>query len=259
MSQGPQGRTYLESRCGPHPTRSETGHDTQMDGYPVAPRQISRKRGCVGESRRSSRHDTVRPLGTLRWVPPSDRPMNRFLPGLLVVAMCACTPGSAPSAAEDLTPSKALTRSKPQTVASTIQAQPMSASTGRARTVLDGKLKAVQLRIRPAQVVQGEAPRTVLVNVGEGQLGYSFGFKLERKGEEQWRWVNRRQAFPLPLFYLAPGRRSDPEKVEVFVDMPKPITLRPGLYRVTKSLDLAPGKPRPPRMDVSATFRVTRR
>ena len=198
-------------------------------------------------------------MGTLRRVFPSDGPMSRLLSGFFVAALCACTPGSAPSAAADATPFRALTGQKPQTVALTIQAQPVSVSTGRARTVLDGKLKAVQLRIRPAEVVHEQAPKAILVNEGEGQLGYGPGFKLERKGDQRWRWVNKRQAFPLPLFYLAPDQRSDPETIVVFIDEPEPVTLRPGLYRVTKSVDLAPGRPRPPRMNVSATFRVTHR
>jgi hypothetical protein len=132
-------------------------------------------------------------------------------------------------------------------------------STGRARTVLDGELKAVRLRIRPAEVIRGRSPKALLVNEGEGQLGYGFGFKLERKGEQRWGWVNRHQAFPLPLFHLAPNHRSDPEPIAVYLDEPETVTLRPGLYRVTKSVDLAPGRPRPPRMDVRTTFRVTHR
>jgi hypothetical protein len=185
--------------------------------------------------------------------------MSRLLPGLVVVALCACTLGGGPPPAAGPTSSRALIGSKPPTVASTAQASTVQGSTARARTFLDGKLKVVQLRIRPAEVVQGQAPKAVLVNTGDGQLGYSFGFKLERRGEKRWRWVNRRQGFPRPLFYLAPDRRSDPEPIEVFFDKPEPVNLRPGLYRVTKSVDLAPGTPRPPRMDVRASFRVTHR
>ena len=134
--------------------------------------------------------------------------MNRLpLALLLVIASCACTPGSAPSVAAGPTPSEVPRKAEPQRVASTTRAATVRVSTGRARTSLGGRLKAVQLRIEPAQVVQGQAPKTVLVNEGEGQLGYGFGFKLERRDEERWRWVNRHQAFPLPLFYLAPDRR----------------------------------------------------
>jgi hypothetical protein len=117
---------------------------------------------------------------------------------------------------------------------------------------------AVQLQIAPCRVVVGDAPKAVLVNVGDGELGHTFGFKLERRTDEGWRWINKRQAFALPLFYLAPNARSDPESLAVYFDKPKPIELRPGLYRVTKGVDLAPGKPRPPTMSVGATFRVVR-
>jgi hypothetical protein len=115
---------------------------------------------------------------------------------------------------------------------------------------------SVRLLISPARVVPGRWPQAVLLNTGEAQLGYSFGFKLERKTREEWAWINKRQAFPLPLFYLPPGRRSDPEPLAVYFGEPEPIHLRPGLYRVTKSVDLAPGRPRPPTMSVSATFRT---
>lgn len=125
-------------------------------------------------------------------------------------------------------------------------------------TWFEGKRIAIRLRITPCRVVVGDAPQAVLVNIGDGELGYGFVFKLERRRDEGWRWVNKRQAFPLPLFYLAPDARSDPESLAVYFNKPKPIELRPGLYRVTKSVDLTPGKPRPPTMDIRAAFRVVR-
>lgn len=117
---------------------------------------------------------------------------------------------------------------------------------------------AIRLRIAPCRVVVGGAPKAVLINIGDGELGYGLGFKLERRTSEGWHWVNKRQAFRLPLFYLAPGERSDPESLAVYFNKPEPIELRPGLYRVTNGVDLAPGRPRPPTMEVKATFRVVR-
>jgi hypothetical protein len=133
-----------------------------------------------------------------------------------------------------------------------------SGCTGQARTSFEGKRMAIRLRITPCRVVVGDAPKVVLVNVGDGELGYTFGFKLERRTEQGWRWVNKRQGFLLPLFYLAAGKRSDPESLDVYFNEPKPVELWPGLYRVTKGVDLAPGTPRPPTMDVTATFQVIR-
>ena len=103
----------------------------------------------------------------------------------------------------------------------------------------------------------GRFPEAVLVNVGDGELGHGPGFQLELRTKQGWRWVNRRQGFSLPLFYLRPGERSNPESLAVYFDEPDPVPLRPGLYRVTKSVDLTPGRPRPPTIAVSTTFRVS--
>ena len=134
--------------------------------------------------------------------------------------------------------------------------EPRARCRGETSTSFNGDEKRVRLRIVPCTIVSGRAPKAVLVNIGEGELGHSFGFKLERRTAEGWRWINRRQGFPLPLIYLRPDERSDPESLAVYFDEPRPIVLRPGLYRVAKSVDLAPGTPRPPTMSVTATFRV---
>jgi hypothetical protein len=128
--------------------------------------------------------------------------------------------------------------------------------TGQTATSFEGKRVATRLRITPCRVVVGDAPKAVLVNIGDGELGYGFGFKLDRRTDQGWRWINKRQGFPLPLFFLAPDARSDPESLAVYINQPKPIELRAGLYRVTKSVDLTPGKPRPPTMEIRAAFRV---
>jgi hypothetical protein len=50
--------------------------------------------------------------------------------------------------------------------------------------------------------------------------------------------------------------RSDPQAIEVNFESPTPVPLDPGVYRVTKAIDLTPGEARPPSMAVSARFRV---
>lgn len=95
-----------------------------------------------------------------------------------------------------------------------------------------------------------------LANVGDKVVGYGPGFKLERRTEGEWVWVNRRQGFNLPLFYVEPGRRGRPEPIAVYFQSPVPVRLRPGLYRVSKTVQLTPGRPRPPTMEVAATFHV---
>jgi hypothetical protein len=127
---------------------------------------------------------------------------------------------------------------------------------GRAGKALNGRLLRVRLEVEPCRVKVGHAPRLFLTNIGKPPLGYSFGFKLERWTGEEWRWINRQQAFPLPLIYLRAGERSDAEPIEVYFDKPRALRLEPGRYRVTKGVDLTPGKPRPPTMSVSARFRV---
>ena len=103
-----------------------------------------------------------------------------------------------------------------------------------------------------------KAPVAVLVNSSDRELGYGPGFKLERKTAAGWRWVNRKQAFNLPLFFLRPHGRGKPEPIAVYIGKPRPRSLAPGLYRVTKGVNLDPngGTAPPPTLDVSATFRV---
>jgi hypothetical protein len=128
--------------------------------------------------------------------------------------------------------------------------------TGTAAKSLDGERRKVRIELAPCRVSPGEAPTLRLENTGTTTIGYGPGFKLEKETDAGWRWVNKRQAFTLPLVYLKPGDRSDPEEVAVYLGKPEPIPLDPGVYRITKSVDLTPGKPRPPRMSVSTQFRV---
>jgi hypothetical protein len=87
--------------------------------------------------------------------------------------------------------------------------------------------------------------------------GLRPGFKLERKlKNRRWRWVNRRQAFTQPLFYLEPGEKGESEPLVVYFGTPEARELKPGLYRATKSLQLTSGEPRPPTMDIRVNFRM---
>lgn len=116
------------------------------------------------------------------------------------------------------------------------------------------------MEVAPCPVPLGATPRTRLVNVGRTVIGYGPGFKLERKVNDRWRWINRRQAFPLPLFYLEPGEKGGPEPLAVnHLESPDPLELEPGIYRATKALQLTPGQPRPPTMSIRVNFRVLSR
>ena len=128
---------------------------------------------------------------------------------------------------------------------------------GMSKAPVGNETKKVRLEIRPCPSKTTSAPKLFLINIGGGRLGYGPGFKLERKTDDGWRWVNRRQAFELPLIYLPPGATSKPEPIEVYLGRPQPVELKPGTYRVTKTLQLTPGKARPPTMAVRATFRLS--
>jgi hypothetical protein len=166
-----------------------------------------------------------------------------------VVFAAACTPGGASGALQAKS-------SSPPSPEAGVRIGPETRCTGSASKSIDGELRRVRLVITPCRVGPREAPELVLVNSGEATVGYSFPFKLEKKTPNGWRSVNRRQAFPLPLFYLEPAERSDPEPIAVYFKNPTPIRLAAGLYRVKKAIDLTPGKPRPPTMEVSTRFRV---
>jgi hypothetical protein len=127
---------------------------------------------------------------------------------------------------------------------------------GEATASINGRPKRVRIEITPCKVAPGEAPVAILRNIGSGRLGYGPGFRLEKKTDHGWRWINKRQAFPLPLFYLHSGEQSDPEPIAVYFAKLQAVELEPGLYRVAKGVQLAPGQPRPPAMTVHATFRV---
>jgi hypothetical protein len=131
-----------------------------------------------------------------------------------------------------------------------------SVCAGVASKTIDGQPRRVRLEVSPCRVGRGETARMVLVNTGTTTLGYGPSFTLERRIASKWRRINRRQGFPLPLLYLEPGRRSEPEPIAVYLSRPDPIELAPGLYRVTKGVDLKPGRPRPPTMAVGVRFRV---
>jgi hypothetical protein len=123
-------------------------------------------------------------------------------------------------------------------------------------TSVDGAA-AVELRLEPSVVQSGEAPKATLTNTGKLELVYGVPFKLELKTEDGWRWVNRKQAFILPLIPLRRGETSDPQPIAVYRDEPTRVDLEPGLYRVTKTAGLADSYPAGPTLRVQAEFRVS--
>lgn len=178
---------------------------------------------------------------------------------LCVLAVAACTSADGSGASRKANQSERTARAVAKPAPRIKQTSPVVASVGEASAFYEGKRMRVRLIVTPYLVGRGDAPKAVLVNAGDAVLGYGFAFQLERKTKEGWRWINARQGFPLALLYLAPRERSEPQSLAVYFDEPAPVHLRAGRYRVTKGVDLAPGRPRPPTMTVTAHFQVKRR
>jgi hypothetical protein len=124
-----------------------------------------------------------------------------------------------------------------------------------------------ELHVYPTVVKPGEAPRAILVNTGDRALVSGYGYTLERRTSEGWRWINRHHGVILVLLFLEPGESTRPEPIGIYRPAPRRqrcdgsgcvclrVPLRPGLYRVTKGFGLA----RKPDVDwrlARATFRV---
>ena len=113
---------------------------------------------------------------------------------------------------------------------------------------------AVELRVYPGAVDAADAPDLVLLNDGRATVTYGLPFALDRWTGARWRWINRHQAWPLPLLFLEPGQRSLLQTVGVY-GAARRVVLPHGLYRVRKAVDLADGRS----IVLGAAFRVFRR
>ena len=165
---------------------------------------------------------------------------------LAMIGLIACTSGGSP---ETPTAGEETPALRPENA-------PEDICSGRAESSVDGTRKAVRMEISPCHATADQAASLVLTNTGKGRLGYAPGFKLERKTVDGWRWVNRKQGFNLPLFYLGAGKHSDPESLAVYIHDPEPIELDPGLYRVTKGVISTPEWSNLRMMTVRATFHI---
>src|SRR5687768_5656519 len=132
------------------------------------------------------------------------------------------------------------------------------AAFGEASTRIDGKEAKARLEIRPGRVGEGHLPSMTLMNVGETEFSYGLPFRLEIRTSDGWHWVNRHQAFNLPLLHLGPGERADSEKIGMYVDTPDPLPFAPGTYRVTRTVDIDAFDETAPSLRVAARFEVMR-
>ena len=127
----------------------------------------------------------------------------------------------------------------------------------------------LELRIFPGAVGVDEVPQAALVNTGEVTLEFGHPFQLERKTSTGWRWINRRQAWTLPLLFLEPGESARAQQIGVWrmssaasrcAPGRRPccvrVLLRPGFYRVKKGAKVVSADDRGRTLLVRATFRV---
>jgi hypothetical protein len=177
--------------------------------------------------------------------------MNRIVVFALAVflGLVACTAGS-----QEETRETATTERSPN--GSLMPADRENRCSSKATASVNGEPRRVRIDVAPCRVRLGETPRTRLINIGRTEVGYGPGFKLERKVNGRWRWINRRQAFTLPLVNLEPGEKGESEPLAVYLGSAEPLELKPGLYRATKSLQLTPGERRPPTMEIQVSFRI---
>lgn len=93
----------------------------------------------------------------------------------------------------------------------------------------------------------GEAVQLTVENTTRTRLEYGLVFRLERRVDGEWRWINRDAAFALILKVVEPGKR---EREDIRLDD----DLRPGRYRIVKSF-MAPATGR--ELEASIEFIVS--
>lgn len=129
-------------------------------------------------------------------------------------------------------------------------------SSAMASTEVGQRTAEVELRLDRPLVFGGERPKATLVNPGHVRLVHGVRFTLERRQEGGWRVVNCGQAFIMPLLELRAGEVSAPQPIGFYGPPGPRRELKPGLYRVTKSVWPARTYPGRPMLRVSAIFRV---
>lgn len=131
-------------------------------------------------------------------------------------------------------------------------------ASGMASMRVNGKRAAVRLAIRPGRVVEGERPVMTVENRGEIELAHGTTFRLLVRTPTGWHWVNKHQAFRLPLLFLGPGEETDSEDIGMYVDTPQALPFAPGIYRVSKTFDTDPFTDDAPSLTVSVEFEIVR-
>jgi hypothetical protein len=87
----------------------------------------------------------------------------------------------------------------------------------------------VELSLDGEQAAPGDTLELTIENDTPNRLEYGVAYRLERRTENGWRWVNRDAAFILILKTIEPGARDREE-----IQLPD---LKPGRYRIVKEFD----------------------
>jgi hypothetical protein len=109
--------------------------------------------------------------------------------------------------------------------------------------------KGVVLSLDRTTPHAGETLELTVENHTRERLEYGLAYKLERRNDGRWVWINEDAAFALILKVVGPGRS---EREDILL----PDDLRPDRYRIVKSFT-APATGR--ELDASVEFTVASR
>jgi hypothetical protein len=87
--------------------------------------------------------------------------------------------------------------------------------------------REVVLTLEPDSPHAGDTVTLTVHNRTRWRLEYGVAYRLERRVDGEWRWINRDSAFILLLKFVEPGGR---EREEISLGH-----LEPGRYRIVKS------------------------
>ena len=129
----------------------------------------------------------------------------------------------------------------PRTTPPETSPEPPAAGDGR----WSNRTRDVVLTLERKRGEPGSVMELTIENRGDERLEFGVAYRLERRTEDGWRWLNRDAAFILILKVVPPGEREVEE-----ITLPE--DLSPGRYRIVKTFSVAGG----PRFDAAVRFSV---
>jgi hypothetical protein len=107
------------------------------------------------------------------------------------------------------------------------------------------RTRGVLLTLERRRGGPGSVMELTIENRGDERLEFGVAYRLERRTEGGWRWLNRDAAFILILKVIPPGEREIEQ-----ITLPR--DLSPGRYRIVKSFSVAGDR----RFDAAVGFSV---